>query len=79
MTRQPEELTRDELLAVVRAVRGMLYATVDDDGSDVWDPDHPVAGADFVEGVARELERYGLVPDAGPIAGSAPSGAERRA
>jgi hypothetical protein len=67
--REPEELGRDELLVIVRTVRELLYADVDAEGNAVWDPEHAVNGGDLVQGVAGELEQYGLVPAAGPRGG----------
>ena len=67
--KRPEDLSRDELLAIVTAVRNLMYLSVDDAGNDVFDPDQNVEGADLVEDVAFELERYGLVPAYGPVAG----------
>ena len=42
--KRPEDLSRDELLAVVTTVRNLMYLGVDDAGIDVFDPDQNVEG-----------------------------------
>lgn len=64
--RNPSDLTRAELVALVEGLREVMYGGTDDDGNDTWEPDLHVNGADLVAWVADEMVKHGLVPEAGP-------------
>jgi hypothetical protein len=57
MPRQPQDLSRDELLAIVNAIRDAMYE--DYDGPN---PDKCVNGGDLVEAVGGLMANYDLVP-----------------
>jgi hypothetical protein len=68
--RRPEDLSRDEAVAIVKGLREMMYRTCSDSPDsdiDLWDPDQSVSGADLVAWVAEEMGRHGLVPWVGPV------------
>ncbi|NLS92330.1 MAG: hypothetical protein GXX96_09150 [Planctomycetaceae bacterium] len=62
MTKNPAELSRDELLAVVTGVVQILYGNEQEDGSCTYAPDSVWSGADVCESLAALLEQFGLVP-----------------
>jgi hypothetical protein len=68
--REPDDLTRRELVEFVSRLRQALYgdARVGDQGDvrPVWDPRVRVNPAEFLDWVQEEMRRVGLVPRAGP-------------
>lgn len=57
--KDPECMSRDDLVALVRYVQKLFYY---DFARDAWDPDHDASGGDVVEDLAHELDNAGLVP-----------------
>ena len=61
--RVPSELTRDELLSIVGSIQTFLYLDTDEQGSEFWNPDNPISGADLLDHVAFVLDDHGLAPE----------------
>lgn len=58
MTREPRDLSPEELLAIVEEMHEMLFR----EGAEM-NPETPVAGADLVDWAVDALRRHHLVPD----------------
>lgn len=61
--RTAQELTRDELVAIVEALQQSLYLDFEADLIKVWNPDKEWDGADICDQLAAELARFDLVPE----------------
>ena len=59
----PSQLTHDELLGIVGSIQTFLYLDTDEQGSELWNPDNPISGADLLDHVASVLDDHGLVPE----------------
>jgi hypothetical protein len=59
--RQPEELTREQLIALVCDIRDILYLDLDDANDEFLNPDK-IWDPDTIESVARRLAEHDLVP-----------------
>ncbi len=61
--RNPDQLSQDELLGIVRAIQCRLYLDRDDQGAENWNPDKQWSGADICQDLAGILDQHGLVPE----------------
>jgi hypothetical protein len=59
---RPRDLRKVQLVAIVGALQEAFYLDRDEDGSQVWDPDSDVPGAELVETMGFHLEHAGLKP-----------------
>ena len=74
--RLANQLNQEELLEIVESIQGFLYLDLDDDGSEVWNPDKPCSGADTVDHIMHVLDGHELVPQTTMPYESSPSSTE---
>jgi hypothetical protein len=60
--RNVNDLSREEAASIIRRIVDAMYLDVDQAGEH-YDPEKPIAGADFIDSVATILSSYGLVPE----------------
>lgn len=58
MTREPRDLSPEELLAIVEELHEQLFR----EGTGL-NPDKPVSGADLVDWAVDAMKRHHLIPD----------------
>lgn len=58
-----EDLSRDQLIAIVRQIQSELYLDQTDHGRLVWHPEKDWSGADVLQNIASKLNCVGLVPE----------------
>ena len=67
----PATLPIEALVGIARYAQSMLFLALVPSGPhrvvDVWTLDKDVSGADFIEQMTRELDKHGLVPEAGSL------------
>jgi hypothetical protein len=60
--RNPEDLTHDELVNLVRDICDVLYLDLDEKHNDRFTPDKEWNG-ETLESIGSIMERYDLIPD----------------
>lgn len=63
--KDPSKLSKAALIEIVSYAQGGLYWDMDDRG-EFWNRDKEVGGSDFIEHIARILDKHGLTPVEGP-------------
>lgn len=69
--KQPQDLTCDQMLSLVRSIQDHLYLDHDPQGGTFWNPDKPWGGDEF-EFIAEALAKYNLVPREGELVENQP-------
>ena len=61
--RRVNELTTDELVAIVESIQLFLYVDSDAEGNRYWEPDKVWSGADVCDHLASLLNDHDLIPE----------------